>query len=279
MARRRHPGMDGGPDRDRWQPKGDGKGGKDGPRRRNRGGGPLMKEARRDVLQSVKPVRREIRRARMQGTRDYERASEKASDLYGALSAQLAPLAGQFQSQAAGIGDALNDQLAGLGGMLGSTVPGVPEGEIGAGAGMFGALGGGALAELASTAQRNLGYQTSAQRQAAMEGTIAQRNYLADRTDFLDDLRQQRVDLMRDVPTLIRQRLDYLRDQKFDQGLALSELDLRRLMANRDYGLQSQALGMDRRQQDLMSQMYSDWLALERRRGQAQRALREGEGR
>lgn len=113
--------------------------------------------------------------------------------------------------------------------------------------------------------QRQAGYMGSAQEQGATEQMIARRNYLQDRTDFLDDLRQQRVDLMRDVPALIRQRKDYLSDQKFDQGLAQSQLDLNQLIADRDYNLGMRGLNLDANQQSIDSQAWSDWFEYKKR--------------
>jgi Sec-independent protein translocase protein TatA len=240
------------------------RGGNDGGKNKRKKGGrsPEMREARRDVMLSVKPARREIRRARKQGIRDYQQAANKTENIYGALAQQLQPLAGQFQNQSNQVASGLQGNLAQLAGTIGSTVPGVPQSELSAGAGMFGALGGGALAELASGQQRNLAYQNATRGQAAVEGTHAQRNMLMDLTDFKKDLTQQRVDLMRDVPALIRQRKDFLSDQEFEQMLALQQLQLERQNSNRSYGLQSRSLSMQQQADALMQQYLADKLRL-----------------
>jgi vacuolar-type H+-ATPase subunit C/Vma6 len=83
-----------------------------------------------------------------------------------------------------------------------------------------------------------------------------------DLTDFKKDLTQQRVDLMRDVPALIRQRKDFLSDQEFEQMLALQQLQLERQNSNRSYGLQSRSLSMQQQADALMQQYLADKLRL-----------------
>lgn len=269
MPRRRNPGMDGGPNKGgKWKPDwkpdggGNGGGGKNPPKRK--GGKPEgFKDARRDVMLSVKPLRREIRRVRKQGTRDAQNQITQTQNVYDAMGRTMAPLTQQYTDQSSQIASGLTGNLGTLTDMLGSAVPGVPQSEQSAGANLFGTIGAGSLGELASQAQRNVGYNTSAQRQGAMESGITQRNILQDLGDFRDDLGQQRIDLMRDVPALIRQRMDAERDTNFEQGLAMSELDLRRLMANRSNSLAQQSLGMDQRQQQLYAQMMADIIGAE----------------
>lgn len=246
------------------QPGNDGRGNK-GRRKKGRGS-PVLREARRDVMLTIKPVRREIRRIRKQGIRDYRQAAAKTGNIYDALGRELAPLMGQFAGQSQQIASGLNQNLGTLADTIGSNVAGVPQSEISAGAGMFGALGGGALAELANNAQRNAAYQTSVQQQSGVEGAIAQRNMLQDLLGFKQDLGQQRLDLMRDVPQLIRQRMDFLRDQEFDQGLALQQLQLERLGMNRSYGLQNQQLAMQQKS-DAAYQWLMQQLAQQNARG------------
>ncbi len=233
---------------------GGGGGGGGGRRRRQRN--PLYRRARRDVRVSYQPYLQDLRRSRREGIRDYEEGMARSQGAYGALQNILGPLAGQFSQQAAGIGDTFSSQLSGLTDMLGSTVPGVPQGEIGAGANLFGTIGAGALSDLASGAQRTATYQDSAQRQGAIEQMIAGRNMTKDKLDFLEELRQSRLDLKRGMGPEIRSRIDYLRDQTFQQAMATQGMNLDR----RAFGLQSQQFQSGMQSDAAMRQFLMDWI-------------------
>ena len=58
-----------------------------------------------------------------------------------------------------------------------------------------------------------------------------------------------------------------LRDQKFEQQLALQQLALERLKANRAHGLSQQGLALDRRSMELTNQMLEEIANAERNRG------------
>lgn len=200
--------------------------GNDRRRRRKGARGALSRRARRDVRLSYRPYLNQLRRTRRQGLRDYEQADERVQNAYAALASQLAPMAGQLQSSLGGVSGDLQAQLAQLAGNLGSSVEGVPASEIGAGANLFGALGAGGLEQIASQGARGALYQDSAQRQGSIEQMITQRNMAQDQRDFLDDLRQQKLDTLRGMPAEIRSRLDFLRDQAFQNNLALRQFGL-----------------------------------------------------
>jgi hypothetical protein len=131
-------------------------------------------------------------------------------------------------------------------------VPGVPQSEISAGTGLFGAIGAGSLEDLASQRSRNVAYNTSAQRQGSMESAIARRNYQTDLHDTLKDIGQQRIDLMRSVPQQIQARMDQLRQIAFDQ-----------MMAQKNFGLSAQSAALAQQQaamQNNSSAAYSQLL-------------------
>jgi hypothetical protein len=185
-------------------------------------------------MQSFRPFRRELAQTRREGTRDYREAMRRTGQVYGALGRELEPLSGQYASQMGDVRSNFSGDLAGLAGMLGSTVPGEPTGEISAGTGYFGAIGAGGLSELASAQGRNAAYNTSAMRQGSLEKGMAQRNYTQDLQDFRGDIRRERIDAARDMPGLIRQRVDELRDRGFDRSMALREFALRSKQAGMD---------------------------------------------
>lgn len=217
-----------------------------------------FKDARRDVMLSIKPARREIRRIKKMGVREGRQQEQKIGNIYGALGDQLSAIGGNYQPQAQQIASGLQGNLAQLAGTIGSNVPGVPQGEISAGAGVLGALGGGALAQLASGAQRSIDFQNSVQRQGAMEGAFATRDVANQTADFRKDLNQQRIDLMRDVPALIRSRMDENQARRFEQMLAMQQLQLSRRGQNASIGLQQQGLALERQSQQALAQYYMD---------------------
>jgi hypothetical protein len=202
--------------------------------RRNRRGSPAFRRARRDVMLSYRPYKRELRQARREGVRDFRTANRRVGNVYAGLQNELAPLSGQYATQMEGIRSNLTSDLGGLTDLIGSSVAGVPASEISAGAGLFGTLGAGGLSELSSQQARNVGYNTSAERQGSLEKMTAQRNYGQDLTYFLSDLRGQRMDAARDLPGLIRQRMDELNDRNFDRSMALKEFALRAKSAGMD---------------------------------------------
>lgn len=190
----------------------------------------ITRRARRDVRIEQRPLLRGIRKAKQQTRRAHT-----------ALINELQPLGGQLQAQLNALGGQFSQQLGGLSGLLGSIgLSGqqlanagltAPQGELLGGAGVFGALGSGGFGALAGIGARNAAYQTSAQRQAAI-----------DRFATLRDLTQQRLDVLRDRPSLIRQRVDELRDVAEQIRLAELELALRRAIARQQFDLGSRAI-------------------------------------
>jgi hypothetical protein len=185
-------------------------------------------------MTSYRPFRRELQQARREGTRDYRESSKRVGSVYDALGRELAPLSGQLTSQIGAISSGLQGQLGQFGDLLGSSVPGVPAGEIAAGTGLFGSIGAGALSELANSQARGVSYNASAQRQGSLEKMTARRNYRQDYQTFLDDIRRERINAARDLPSLMRQRVDELRDRGFDRSMALREFELRAKQAGLD---------------------------------------------
>lgn len=189
---------------------------------------PSFKSAKRDVMLSERPYLQELKRTGKQAKRQTRQSSRRTAGIYKSLGRELKPLSGQYEHQAQGISDGLQSDLSNFTGMLGSDVPGVPQSEIAAGTGLFGTIGAGTLQDLASQQGRNLAYNTSARRQGSIESATQRRNYQTDLSNFMKDLGQQRLDLMRGVPQQILARKDELARIAFDQ-----------LMANRNFGLQS----------------------------------------
>lgn len=192
--------------------------------RRNASG--VYSDAVRDVMMSLRPGRQQIRRARRQGIADYGQYSQQAADIGQAFQSQVAPLGGAYDAQVGGITSDLQAQLGSLTGLLGTSIGQVPEAERAAGAAMFGTTGAGTLAQLASERARQAGYQTSAQRQGAIETMTTRRNALVDLQNYLDDLASRKTDLYAGSDAMIRQREDQLRQQAFDRAMAMRNYNL-----------------------------------------------------
>lgn len=171
--------------------------------RRNR----LYRRARRDIRVSQAPA---IRGAR----RDYRAAQQGVESAYGGFQDQIADLGPQYEAQTADIAGDLTSQLGELRGLLGGNMA---PGEGAAGTMATQTLGAGGLELLASQAQRNLGYQTSAVREGALAQRAASSNLTQQLLDTLDQIRFQN-------PALIRQRVDELREQRLTRQLARSQM-------------------------------------------------------
>lgn len=160
---------------------------------------PLRTRATREIEHSLQPLLSEI-----------GRQESGLGPMYAGLQEQLAPLAGQYQADLGGIQSRYSEGIASLqnllGGSAGATLGGAAAAEAPAATGAFGAIGAGGLGMLAQTGARNVGYQTSALRQSALQ-------QLAER----QDLARRRQDLYSDVPERVLERLDQLREQRLQQ--------------------------------------------------------------
>lgn len=187
----------------------------------------LRIKARQDVRLANRPSLRAIRRETRRGTQDFNNLYSASDNAYYGLLNELQGLNPQYNQVSNNIAESLNAQLGGLAGLLGTANPsnapegspeagvqyGTPAGEAAAAAGLYGQLGAGGLELLGSQRQRNLGYTTSAKRQGAIERETAQNNLTQDYRDFLQEMRDRRLDITGAMPAQIQSRLDYLRQQ------------------------------------------------------------------
>lgn len=183
------------------------------------------KKARADVNLALMPQRQLLSRQRNQAIRDTNARGNQLQALYGGLNDTLKGLSGPLDNQLQGISGDLTDQLKALTGQLGTAGPG---GELAAAAGLFGNIGAGALGQLASDRARNVTYNTSAIRQGAEEGLVAGRNNRQDLLNELADIRQQQAQVGSMFGPQFLSHLDDVRDQRFQEGLALKEFGLRK---------------------------------------------------
>lgn len=185
-------------------------------------------DALNEVMLSVQPLLNQIQRSQVTGRRQYRQDMSRAKQVYGALGNQLGNIGGAYDTQTAGIPGELTSQLGGLSSLLGSSLGTVPDAERQAGVGMVGAIGSGTLEQLASNRSRNASFNTSAQRQGAIENMTVRRNWTADFQNFLDDLTNRRIDVMESVPSQVQSVERNLRNDAFNRRMSLSQLALQR---------------------------------------------------
>lgn len=201
--------------------------------------GPLAKRARRDVRLAFQPELRGLKRAEEDVRDDYGEADTRIKEVYDALQQNLAPLTGQYDTAYQDIVGDLTGQLSGLSSMMGVTP--AQEGATAeglAGKEAFTGIGAGGLNILASDRLRNVGYQTSVQRQVEIERATLRKNYLEDMRDLVNDIRERKLDLRGDMKGAFVQRLDELRDTRFSRNLSRRELDIAETQFNKEFGLQ-----------------------------------------
>lgn len=230
--------------------------------------------ARRDIRMANDPLIEEIARAREQEIRDYEQEQEHMAAIYQALNNQIAPLGGEYDAAMQGIIGDYGASMGQMGEILGPgyDMAGVPA-EDGAaaaavnaqlaaqeapGVGMVGAIGEGGHMLLANDRARNAAYQTSLQRQSGLDRMATERSVLQDHMQVLDDLRQQKLDVTKDIPTQIMQRLDQLKQERFQNRLARDEFGLRESIANKQENRADQEANTNRRIQNTVLNQMTD---------------------
>ena len=182
------------------------------------------KQARRDVMLALRPQLRETKRQGKDVRREYDKYAGQMGGLYGLLDTQLADIGGDMGSQFTANQDRYSGGVADIMAAIGqSTAP-----DQGA---FLNTLGSFALAgqnTLGTDAARETAYNASTRRQGGLESMVLGRNIRSDLQDALDQLRDERRDIMRDRGPMVMQRMDTLRQQQFDRQMALKELALRR---------------------------------------------------
>ncbi len=184
---------------------------------------PLQRRAVRDVRLMTQPQTNAINREETQTQQDFLRMLQQERSAYGGYQNELGQIPGL---NTAPIASDLQSQLAQLSGLLGGTLPttGLPGTESTAGSNLGTVIGAGALETLASQAARGNAYQASAGREGALAERSAKENLVQDLQDALLGYSNRRLDVADQMPLLIKQRIDELRDlaqsKAQDQALA-----------------------------------------------------------
>lgn len=188
---------------------------------------PLMVQAKRDIRIANRPARQAIRRAARSGKQDFNEAQQRVAQVTGALLGQLGQIPGAYAGQTGGIIGNVTSGIGALGEQLGqNSIGNVPVAEQAAGIANVGAIGSGAIEQIAGQQQNMADYLASGAQQGAVQGAVTSRNYLHDYAKFQKDIRQQKVDLAKGSADAILQRLDQLKQERFDRTMALKQLGM-----------------------------------------------------
>ncbi len=177
--------------------------------------------ATRNVGLQYAPQYQQIQQEQQNAQADYLNQLQAARSAYGGYQQEIAPYGQQYSDLSSQIGNNLMSQLQGLQGVYPT---GMPSNESSAVSALANALGTTGFNTLASEAQRNLDYQTSAQR----EGALSQR-YAADTlgqqlSNQLRGFSDQRLNLAAQQPAMIQSEVDRLRQQSIENQLAQSQI-------------------------------------------------------
>jgi hypothetical protein len=188
----------------------------------------LTRQATREVRSTVvRPQLQALRRAARSGKQDFNEAQQRVAQVTGALLGQLGKIPGAYAGQTSGIIGDVTSGIGALGEQLGqNTIGQVPEAERAAGIANVGAIGSGAIEQIAGQQQNMADYLASGAQQGAVQGAVTSRNYLKDYANFQKDIRQQKVDLQAGSKDDILQRLDQLKQERFDRSMALKQLGM-----------------------------------------------------
>jgi hypothetical protein len=193
-----------------------------------KGKDPLMQQAKREVRSTtVRPQLQALRRAGRQGKQDFNEAQQRVAQVTGALLGQLGQIPGAYAGQTGGIIGNVTSGIGALGEQLGQNSIGqVPVAEQAAGIANVGAIGSGAIEQIAGQQQNMADYLASGAQQGAVQGAVTSRNYLKDYSNFQKDIRQQKVDVIKSSRDQILNRLDQLKQERFDRSMALKQLGM-----------------------------------------------------
>lgn len=225
-------------------------------RRRSGGGGrgagmgPLQRQAKRDVKLAYEPYLDALVREKRTAKDEMQEGLARTNRTYDILGQELAPIWPQYQQQAQTIASDFTNQIGNLGGMLGINPEAntLAQAEGGTVTNALGSIGATGLGLLASDASRQAGYQAGTQRYAAAERAAVRKNYLEDYEDLIESLRREKLDMKRDWGPQITQRLDELRQRRFEKNMQQQELDVAKQQFRKTFGLEKEQVDRANRQ-------------------------------
>lgn len=190
------------------------------------------KMARRDVKLALRPQLQDLKREMGNVKDDYGEYMNQLGFLYNLVGENLGGIGKQQDRYTTRAANLYGKNAGGLLDSLGLADSTAPDAAAWARAlGSQAEAGQRALGTMASDAAQNMG---SLQTQGELERLVAGRNAMGKQSDMLDDLRQQRQDILSNRPLMLKQRTDELRQLAWEQWMAEREFRLRTASARGD---------------------------------------------
>jgi len=216
----------------------------------------LFQRAQRHVQLAHQPELDAIERQVQQVLDEFDQAQQAGQSAYGGYQKLIEPYGAEYTAETGSIADRLIGQLgqnqaqlaadpalAQYGSPALGVGQGLPQAEGQAGVGMYGAIGDTALGQISNMAARNLGYQTSAQREGGLAKRSMQSNLIQQMNDAMRELQGRELDV---TGQFAGETLDYLgtlKQQALENQLVKSKMESDQAYADYLMGTINRALG------------------------------------
>lgn len=217
--------------------------------RPGRGRYPFIQAAQRMARVFNQPLMRELSRQEARARDTSEEMLASGQNLYDAAVSELGALQTPYAAGMEQLQQGFTEDVGGLRSLLGSSGT---QAEIGASEGVLGSLGAAGLQQMTDAQARNLGYGTSANRQAVMERTTFGRNTLEDLADALAEIEAERRGIAQDTSLQAKDIAWQLRQDRFDRAMAMRDYLLRSRALNAQIGNDRALLDLTARQIEAM---------------------------
>jgi len=181
--------------------------------------------ATRNVGLQQAPYYQAIGTEQQNAQQDYLNQLQAGRAAYGGFQQQIAPYGGQYTNETNRIGQNLSSELQGLQGylptqpVLNGVQTAMPGSEQAAYGNFANAIGTAGFNTLASEAQRNLDYQTSARREGALANRYMQDTLAQQMSNQARGFSDRRLGLAANEPAMIQQESDRLRQQALENQM------------------------------------------------------------
>lgn len=185
----------------------------------------VRRTAKRDWEAANAPLLTELEEQEAVGKDDYEDQRRAYADIYARLQNELGAIPPGDYS---GIQQGFNQAIQPYGGASPFDTEGrAPAGEAAAANSLHNTMGVGTQSQISSLAAQDAAYRSSVGRQAPIDLANRQSNALEAYRDLIESLKRQRTAVYKNRPNEIRTATNDLRQQQFEQSLALGEYGLR----------------------------------------------------
>lgn len=181
----------------------------------------VQQRALNDVHLSIHPLLAQLARQMAMTRNQFGNQLQRSNSLFGQEQAALAPITGQYKQGSANILGNLQQALAAFGGTSGGNAA-----ENAAAGSAMDAGARGALGVLGAGQSSDLAALQAAQAGAGMQKREMGGDILGNQQDALQQIMMQRQDVLGQMPAMIAQRLDQLRQQGFENKLSRQQFKL-----------------------------------------------------